>query len=814
MRDSPNFQRSLMTESVAEPASKLLLSPKPAAISALKTPDKPEAAATADESKPAPEALTPTPGGGHFVFGLLGGKKQTAVLASAVFSLIAGIAGVRLLLPTSEENNSAQAPTQQLAGDSKQATNPASGPTVAQEGNKPPSGGILSANPAIPLPPQNGIPQPALQTPPSPANFGLNNNKPTAHYMITDQVLASLRSISVPDNVLMGFVLVKNKDLSLDEMEKEISYILTPLAISVEDKTKYQGYILYYAKKPDSPVPTPTGSTGLTGATPPPAQIPAPVMQIGGPNVSVSPPAPSSVHYLITDQTIVSLRVQKLPDILLQKLSLLKGKEMLQAELEKELGWLLSADEKRQYQTSIEYYAKVAETTPRPSSAEMPAPSLNLPSPQPVPTITTSSSIAGTSPVLNPSRQPEAPIVPGAPIIPSQPANLPVPQLPSAALPLPELSVSPPQPAAPTGPGKHPPHDQFGPAGSYTHTEANAQTTQQTSTLPQMPAIPAFSPGPIVPVAGQEAPKIPSANTVTMPPVTGNPIIPSPQITAPISPTPPVTGTNPIPTPGFTLPVPMVEVAPRLPTPSTSPTTAQTSPMGGTLPTPATIVPPNAQSTTSPIVPVAPPELNIPRHPSNSIFPPDNAAGTTGTVGTTLNMSKPPSSPPPTPNTSIERTPTTSYDVDLYEPKQGDTWESISREFYNDTRFAAALRSVNQNKPLTSGGTVDIPPLYILKQKYQTPTRTAAPSSQSSPIATSAPTWGAPASTTSQVATSGGGQIYRVPAGGTSMREIAKTYLGNEQRWMEIYNLNPSMKPDEVPAGTDVRLPADARLPK
>jgi hypothetical protein len=37
--------------------------------------------------------------------------------------------------------------------------------------------------------------------------------------------------------------------------------------------------------------------------------------------------------------------------------------------------------------------------------------------------------------------------------------------------------------------------------------------------------------------------------------------------------------------------------------------------------------------------------------------------------------------------------------------------------------------------------------------------------------------------------------------------------LGNEQRWIEIYDLNPDVNASRVPAGTELRLPADARLP-
>jgi nucleoid-associated protein YgaU len=163
----------------------------------------------------------------------------------------------------------------------------------------------------------------------------------------------------------------------------------------------------------------------------------------------------------------------------------------------------------------------------------------------------------------------------------------------------------------------------------------------------------------------------------------------------------------------------------------------------------------------------------------------------------------------------IERSPTTSYDVDRYEPKQGDTWESISREFYNDTRYANALKAVNLNKPLTTGGTVDIPPLYILKQKFQTLLRSGTTVSQTSPVPTpTAPTWGPPVNATTPAAQSGGSKIYRVPTGGTTERDLAKNFLGNDQRWMEIFNLNPHITdPNSIPAGTEVKLPMDARLP-
>jgi hypothetical protein len=77
------------------------------------------------------------------------------------------------------------------------------------------------------------------------------------------------------------------------------------------------------------------------------------------------------------------------------------------------------------------------------------------------------------------------------------------------------------------------------------------------------------------------------------------------------------------------------------------------------------------------------------------------------------------------------------------------------------------------------------------------PWNAATPTYQASP-ATAAP---------------GGFKIYRVPTDGLSLPTIARQLLGNERRWVEIYDLNPEVNASRVPAGTELRLPPDARLP-
>jgi nucleoid-associated protein YgaU len=171
--------------------------------------------------------------------------------------------------------------------------------------------------------------------------------------------------------------------------------------------------------------------------------------------------------------------------------------------------------------------------------------------------------------------------------------------------------------------------------------------------------------------------------------------------------------------------------------------------------------------------------------------------------------------------------------VDIYEPRPGDTWESISREFYQDARYAAALRAYNRNKPLGAvpplhgSGAIDIPPLHILRRLGGDASRMSpasfGPGGSSSPTglqptgrAVPADPWNAATPTYQPgpaTAAPGGFKIYRVPTDGLSLPTIARQLLGNERRWVEIYDLNPEVNASRVPAGTELRLPADARLP-
>lgn len=168
---------------------------------------------------------------------------------------------------------------------------------------------------------------------------------------------------------------------------------------------------------------------------------------------------------------------------------------------------------------------------------------------------------------------------------------------------------------------------------------------------------------------------------------------------------------------------------------------------------------------------------------------------------------------------AIERTPTTSYDVDIYQPKQNDTWESISREYYNDPRYAAALKAFNANASLSSGAAIDVPPIQIVRNKLQgqtltgTPPRPAAQGGQAGSPAAPNASW-SPSVNTTPVRQTSETKIYRVPAGGADMRMIARTVLGDGGKWEAIYNLNLHFRTDVLlPEGTEVRVPANANVP-
>lgn len=162
-----------------------------------------------------------------------------------------------------------------------------------------------------------------------------------------------------------------------------------------------------------------------------------------------------------------------------------------------------------------------------------------------------------------------------------------------------------------------------------------------------------------------------------------------------------------------------------------------------------------------------------------------------------------------------ERTPQTSFDVDLHEPQSGDTYESISKDFYHDVRYGRALAEYNRRKPLQNNGPVEVPPIHVLKKRYPQFLGTTSTSSREQ-TSSSLPGEFRPAGGSGDAAPvfrTSGSKSYVIPPGGMTMQAVARLTLGSTTRWREIYDLNPQFSTD-VPAGAQLKLPADAVVPK
>jgi hypothetical protein len=164
-------------------------------------------------------------------------------------------------------------------------------------------------------------------------------------------------------------------------------------------------------------------------------------------------------------------------------------------------------------------------------------------------------------------------------------------------------------------------------------------------------------------------------------------------------------------------------------------------------------------------------------------------------------------------------TPKTDFDVDLYDPKRGDSYETISQEYYNDRRFAKALEAFNRNQPLQGGRMVEVPPIHILKKRFPGQAGGAAPVGGSgAPPASSGPNWAAVGGTSDPVparatSTNTARGVFVVPQGGMTLKAIAREALGSEQRWSDLWDLNRQLTDvaQVLPAGTEVKLPPNAR---
>lgn len=324
---------------------------------------------------------------------------------------------------------------------------------------------------------------------------------------------------------------------------------------------------------------------------------------------------------------------------------------------------------------------------------------------------------------------------------------------------------------------------------------------------PMMPSVapPSAGPGADHPAAADLTPK-PALPAVPNPSAPGAPMTP---------PKPDPLALPSIPGAGPTAPPP---AAPQTPPSFVAPQTSPGGPAAAPLPPPVQGSPVGS--------PVKLPDVN----PMPSPLPDPG--------GRSIQLTKPADSPTPLPGPAgfpagptarpagtevrpvvAERPAQTSFDVDVYEPRAGDTYEAVAREFYHDTRYARALQEYNARRPIQPGRSVDVPPLSVLRQRYATMIGTpATPTNRPTTGTVPAGEWGPanpPKAATETAPTfrpaGGGSQTFKVPPGGMTLKAVARQTLGTDGRWGELYELNPQVDPNAVAADTVLKLPADAR---
>jgi len=165
-----------------------------------------------------------------------------------------------------------------------------------------------------------------------------------------------------------------------------------------------------------------------------------------------------------------------------------------------------------------------------------------------------------------------------------------------------------------------------------------------------------------------------------------------------------------------------------------------------------------------------------------------------------------------------------SFTEQEYAFKANDTFEKISEKFYQTRDYAEALRLYNRNDSLLSdlgrdgtgalkpGLHLSIPQWQILKKRYGGAIPGVRPAGATAPATGPETSNKVPLPPKDATPPPPKPVTYRVPAGdGKAMYDIAKTLLGNGDRWTEIHNLNQQYDPAlKIPAGREVRLPADA----
>jgi hypothetical protein len=173
-----------------------------------------------------------------------------------------------------------------------------------------------------------------------------------------------------------------------------------------------------------------------------------------------------------------------------------------------------------------------------------------------------------------------------------------------------------------------------------------------------------------------------------------------------------------------------------------------------------------------------------------------------------------------------------SFDTSIHTVRQGDTFASISQQYFESDKYGAALREHNarriKNESLERGQKVNVPEKAYLERHYSflipgySPVKLGKAEAITSPNTEGSrpPAGGSTSADPAVVRVAGekappGGPSYMVRGERERLYFIAKEVLGDANRWPEIYRLNPQVAPEGfIPVGTELRLPAGAQVPK
>jgi hypothetical protein len=152
-----------------------------------------------------------------------------------------------------------------------------------------------------------------------------------------------------------------------------------------------------------------------------------------------------------------------------------------------------------------------------------------------------------------------------------------------------------------------------------------------------------------------------------------------------------------------------------------------------------------------------------------------------------------------------------SYNEQTYVCRPNDTFRAISQAYFGTPKYERALMLLNRNHPLATEALRQNPPVLREGEKIYIPEARILDKNYSAVIEDGSQA--GPATAGPEHDTSADAKSYRVRPNGEMFYEIARRTLGNGERWQEIYRLNPRFDPkDPVPAGSEIRLPWDARI--